>query len=358
MTKIMKPAFRMFKRKNRPNYYIQNNATREQRCLHTSDKDEAKRLLDAANQARQTPALNLQLGKVYIAHADPQMATRVWQEAMLELSSRGKEVSQKRCARELNSTAFDIIRKKPIIETTSEDLRAVLKRGGAATNNYLRRLHNLALGNGWMQWHLITPKQWPKSQKQPKRGITIEEHHKIIAAEQNEERRHYYELLWLIGAAQTDCAKLTADNIDWESRVLSYSRSKTGENAFLKIGSSLENLLKKLPQHGFLFPKISQTSNNDRSAEFCRRCRVLGLKGVSLHSYRYAWAERAYTAGYEERFAQAALGHKNRAVHHAYAKRAKVVCPPLEDEMNSVEAREEVLGLPQLAEGVTIELTA
>ena len=348
----------MFKRKDRPNYYIENNSTREQRCLHTSDKHEAKRLLDAANQARQTPAMNLQLGKVYIAHADPKMATRTWQEAMLELSSHGKEVSQKRCTRELNSKAFDIIRNKAIIATTSEDLKAVLKRGGAAANNYLRRLHNLALGNGWMQWHIIAPKQWPKPEKKPKRAITVEEHKKIIAAEQNDERRHYYELLWLIGAAQTDCATLTADNIDWQSRVLSYSRSKTGENAFLRIGGSLETLLKKLPQQSFLFPKISQTSNSDRAAEFCRRCRLLGLKGVSLHSYRYARAERAYSAGYEERFAQAALGHKNRAVHYAYAKRAKVICPPLENDMNSVVPVEEMPDLPQLAEGETIEVTA
>ena len=131
----MKKAYRMFKRKNRPNYYIQNNSTREQRCLGTSDKQEAQRILDVENQAQQTPALNLQLGKVYIAHADPKMATRTWQEAMNELSSHGIETSQKRYARELNSTAFDIIRNKPIIETTSEDLKAVLKRGGAAANN-------------------------------------------------------------------------------------------------------------------------------------------------------------------------------------------------------------------------------
>jgi hypothetical protein len=115
-------------------------------CLGTSDKQEAQKILDAANQARQGAALNLQLGKVYIAHADPQMATRTWLEAMLELSSHGKEVSQKRCKLELDSTAFGIIRNKPIIETTAEDLKVVLKRGGAASNNYLRRLHNLALG--------------------------------------------------------------------------------------------------------------------------------------------------------------------------------------------------------------------
>ena len=70
----MKKAYRMFKRKNRPNYFIQNNATREQRCLGTSDKDEAQRLLDAANQARQSSALNMQIGKTYITHADPMRA--------------------------------------------------------------------------------------------------------------------------------------------------------------------------------------------------------------------------------------------------------------------------------------------
>jgi integrase len=332
MTKNMKKAYRLFKRKDRENYYIQNNATREQRCLFTSDKEQAQRILDAENQARQTPALNLQLGKVYIANADPNMATRTWTEAMNELSSHGKEVSQKRYARELNSTAFDIIRKKPIIETTSEDLKAVLKRGGTAANNYLHRLHNLALGNGWMQWHIITPKQWPKTPKKPKRGITIEEHDKIIVAEQkNDERRHYYEMLWLIGAAQTDCSLLASENINWKERVLAYQRKKTGEWSFLKIGNSLEALLKKLPQQGFLFPKIASLSDKDRSAEFCRRCRILEIKGVSLHSYRYAWAERAYVAGYDERFAQAALGHASRAVHHAYARKAKVVCPPLEN---------------------------
>ena len=81
MTKNMKKVYRMFRRKNRQNYYIQNNNTLEQRCLGTSDKEEAQRLLDAANQARQAPALNMQLGKAYITHADPKMATRTWLES-------------------------------------------------------------------------------------------------------------------------------------------------------------------------------------------------------------------------------------------------------------------------------------
>jgi integrase len=68
-----------------------------------------------------------------------------------------------------------------------------------------------------------------------------------------------------------------------------------------------------------------------RSAEFARRCRLLGIKGISLHSYRYAWAERAKVAGMPERFAQEALGHNSKAVHRAYAKRALVKIPSLED---------------------------
>lgn len=326
----------MFKRSNRPSYYIHNNKTGEQRSLNTTDKQQAKRLVDAANQGQETPALNLQLGKVYITHADPKMGTRRWQEAMDELCSHGVAASQTRYKRELKSAAYNIIRNKPIVETTSEDLNAVLKRGGNSTNNFLRRLHNLALDNGWIQWHIIPPRKWAKPAKKPKRAITSEEHSRILAAEQNEERRHYYQMLWLIGSAQTDCAMLSNAHVDWKKRVISYNRQKTGEGCCLSIGAELEKLLKQLPQQGFLFPKMASLKDKDRSAEFCRRCRLLEIKGISLHSYRYAWAERAYAAGYPERFAQAALGHKSRAIHHTYARRAIVVCPPLEDIANKV----------------------
>ena len=35
--------------------------------------------------------------------------------------------------------------------------------------------------------------------------------------------------------------------------------------------------------------------------------------------------------GYPERFAQQALGHNSKAVHHAYSKRAEVTVPSLEE---------------------------
>jgi integrase len=69
----------------------------------------------------------------------------------------------------------------------------------------------------------------------------------------------------------------------------------------------------------------------DRSTEFHQRCVGLGIKGVTLHSYRYAWAERALKCGFPERFAQQALGHNSKAVHRAYAKHAEVTVPSLDD---------------------------
>lgn len=91
-----------------------------------------------------------------------------------------------------------------------------------------------------------------------------------------------------------------------------------------------------MPQSGPLFPHISTLSANDRSAEFSRRCRLCGIESVSLHSYRYAWAERAKSAGMPERFAMQALGHNSKAVHRAYAKSAYIKVPTLEDYENKI----------------------
>jgi integrase len=71
------------------------------------------------------------------------------------------------------------------------------------------------------------------------------------------------------------------------------------------------------------------TAHGHRCTEFTRRCRSVAIEGISLHSYRHASAQRAKSAGYPQRFAQAALGHSSRAVHEAYARDAIVICPAL-----------------------------
>src|SRR5207247_2923927 len=90
-------------------------------------------------------------------------------------------------------------------------------------------------------------------------------------------------------------------------------------------------ILHARPTSGPLFPYLCNVRAGDRATEFKQRCDGLRIKGVSLHSYRYSWAERAKTVGYPECFAQEALGHNSKAVHRAYARKAQVILPPLED---------------------------
>jgi integrase len=135
-------------------------------------------------------------------------------------------------------------------------------------------------------------------------------------------------------------ATLKAENINWSDQTICYDRQKTGSCAVIQIGKSLSALLRTLPSSGYLFPCVALWVESDRAKAFGRRCRRVGVAGVSLHSYRYAWAERARQSAYPQRYAQAALGHKSKAVHDAYAKKAEMRLPSLEDyEKNQLSAK-------------------
>ena len=206
-----------------------------------------------------------------------------------------------------------------------------MKAGTVSTNVFLRRLHNFCVDMNWLPWPLIPKRQWPAVKFKEKRAITLEEHQKIIAAEVNPERKTLYQLCWHLGASQGDIANLKGEDVDWQNGTVSFTRKKTGVPVLIHLGTEALNLFKDLPGEGPLFPYLSRVRAGDRATEFGQRCRQLGIKGVTLHSYRYAWAERAKTVGYPERFAQEALGHNSKAVHRAYAKRALMKLPSLED---------------------------
>ena len=116
----------------------------------------------------------------------------------------------------------------------------------------------------------------------------------------------------------------------------------------IHFGEEIEAILKRLPEIGPLFPYLQSVRSGDRATEFKQRCEGLGITGVSLHSYRYAWAERAKQCGYPERSAQEALGHNSKAVHRAYARKAKVKLPSLESyERQNAEGR--IIQLPSIS---------
>ena len=325
----MKTAYWLFKRGNR--FYVEDRQTGKQTSLHTSDQGEAERLVAAKNEAANKGQLVLAVGQIYLNASDPVLMTRTWTDVMNLMGERGGPTTQARTRRAFQSRPFNSIRNKVIQVTSSTDFLEVLKDKRRSTIHYLRLLQNMAINLGWLNGRVVLAKHcWPRITPKAKRGITWDEHQKIIGAEKNNnERRFYYEMLWEIGSSQTDAANLTRKNIS--DGVLVYVREKTGTQASMKIGERLRFILDQLPAEGLLFPKITTLNSVARSAEFHRRCRLLGIVGISLHSYRYAWAERAFVSGYPERFAQAALGHDSRAIHHAYARKAKVCCPALEE---------------------------
>jgi integrase len=227
--------------------------------------------------------------------------------------------------------AFTILLPQVIIETKAETLLKVLQMGTVSTNVYLRRLHNFCVDMNWLPWPLIPKRQWPAVRFKEKRAITWEEHRKIVAREKNPERKAFYQLAWHLGASQSDLAFLEAENVDWGNHIISYARQKTGTIAIMRMDADMEEILRDLPGSGPLFPYLRTVRSGDRATEFKQRCTGLGIKGISLHSYRYAWAERAKTAGYPERFAQVNLGHNSRAMARAYSRKAPVEMPSLSE---------------------------
>ena len=121
----------------------------------------------------------------------------------------------------------------------------------------------------------------------------------IIDREPNREYKNFYELLWHCGGSQSDVATLTADNIDLENGLLSYRRGKSKVEAVIRLGPSGLAVVQRLPKEGPLFPHLSTLSEANRADAFRHRCRSVGITGVTLHSYRYAFAERCAALGME-----------------------------------------------------------
>ena len=200
----------------------------------------------------------------------------------------------------------------------------------------------------WLPWPVLPKRRWPEVKYKQKRAITRTEHEAILEREPNHERKAFYQLAWHLGASQTDIALLEAENIDWRNRLISFARKKTGSIAIMRFDDEVAAIFNNLPQTGSLFPYLRRVPSCDRATEFKQRCEGLNIKGVTLHSYRYSWAERAKKAGYLERFAQQALGHNSKAVHRAYAKNALVELPCLS------EYERKIISFPGQAEGYCV----
>jgi integrase len=330
----VKLRYRLFQRSNGL-FFVEDRVSGKQASLRTRDKVAAHRIFNAKNESHQQPAINLQIARAYLMAVDPLVARRSWRHVMEEIVKLKKGLTLQRWQTAVKDRAFDSIRDLALLETQAEQLLRVLEKGTVSTNVHLRKLHNFCMDMNWLPWPVIPKKQWPAVQFKEKRAITLAEHAAIIEREANRERRDFYKLCWHLGASQGDIAVLRAEDVDWANTTISFFRKKTGTPVVVHLGPLALEILKDLPSAGVLFPYLSRVRAGDRATEFKQRCQGLGIAGISLHSYRYAWAERAKVAGYPERFAQEALGHNSKAVHRAYAKHALMRLPALEDYEHS-----------------------
>lgn len=326
----MKNRYRVFRR-GWGTYYCEDLATKKQESLKTRDKDEAFRLVAARNETDEAPGFSRHLARVYWKAGDPEAAKRTWQHVMNEIPKLKRDDTRTRWLTAIKDSAFDLIRNLVVLETQAQDFIKVLEEGSVSTNVYLRRIHNFALDMDWLPWPVLPKKRWPAVRFKQKRAIKLEEHLAIISRELNEERKAFYELAWHLGASQSDIAFLDAKDVNWKERVVAFSRKKTGTKVLQFFDDQTSEVLRRLPSCGPLFPYLRTVRAGDRATEFKQRCAGLKIKGVSLHCYRYAWAQRARRAGMPLRFAQEALGHNSKAVHQAYADLPEVVVPTLSD---------------------------
>ena len=332
----MHNRYRMYRR-GRGMFYAKDRITGKAETLGTADRVHAQQLLAAKNQAAVQPQLNRAMARTYLTAKSPELVTRTWAQVMEHYTASGIESTRRRKNTAFRSQPFLILRTLALMDTEAGHLLNVLqhRRAGNSTHHYLRRLHNYALHLGWLLTPVMAEAAWPEIRSKKFTAITEEEHRRIVEREPNHERKLYYEMLWETGGSQGDIACLHWDQIDLSNETIRFQRrklagKKSAGESLLRIGPCLKKLLNQLPQGSYLFPKMNAWASENRSSEFSRRCKSLGIEGRSLHSYRYAWAQRARAAGMPEREAMNHLGHESRAIHAAYAGGAQVAVLPLE----------------------------
>jgi len=313
-------------------FYSKDTKTKVRKSLETKDRAEAERLMVHKNEAAVAPThINRKIGLVYLSDSDPEMGKRTWKTVMEDIIKDKHGPNLTRYLTALKDPAYKLIEGKILVETLPTDFMEVLRAGTISTNEFLRRFQNHAIDMDWLTKRVLPKRKFPKVVYGDKRAITWGEHCQIIARERNLERRDFYEMLWHTGGSQSDVACLENDDIDRERKCFVYERFKNSELGGMRLGPKAWAVVERLPKSGPLFPYLRTVREADRATEFKQRCEGLKIFGVTLHSYRYAWAERSADSGYPERYAQRALGQNSKIVHRAYAKKAQGELPALED---------------------------
>ena len=78
--------------------------------------------------------------------------------------------------------------------------------------------------------------QWPEPFLKAKRAIHVaEEHPAIVQREPNTKRWDYYERVWQHGRSTSNTAWLLAEDFNWDTDTISYSRKKRESRALVEL---------------------------------------------------------------------------------------------------------------------------
>src|SRR5882762_9917029 len=112
----MQNQFTMFRRGTM--FYYQDRNTGQQKSLLTRDETEARKIIQAKNDAVNLPQMNLALGRTYLAAQDPKMISRTWADVMERFCKRSKDSTRIRHERVVRTKPMQFLRCKRLIETT------------------------------------------------------------------------------------------------------------------------------------------------------------------------------------------------------------------------------------------------
>ena len=103
----MKARYRLIRRGNRGGaFYCVDTESGSRTSLGRIGEDEARQIVEAKNQAKRQPMLNLQIAKAYLAGTDTAITTRTWQQAIEALTNTKHDANRLRWQRVLKDAAL------------------------------------------------------------------------------------------------------------------------------------------------------------------------------------------------------------------------------------------------------------
>lgn len=77
-------------------FYCEDQTTGQQKSLRTREEAEARRIVQAKNDAVKLPQMNLVMAKTYLSAQDPKMIIRTWADVLARFCDRSNNNTRKR----------------------------------------------------------------------------------------------------------------------------------------------------------------------------------------------------------------------------------------------------------------------